>query len=167
MAQEPVEDAPQPDPRMLRFRAGMDPVTGNPNPVTRQALADRAAEWPTTASTPSSVGDLLRVSRELFVHSFYVYEFLAVGAAWSLLAVEAGLRDRLAAGDSATFQKMINRAFEQGIFTDAERVSAHAGRDLRNGLSHPDMQDRWTPGVSAPVMRASHLLVASIYPEPD
>lgn len=51
----------------------------------------RLAEWPLRPQCrPAS--SLLETSRALFTHSCFVYEFMAVSVAWSLVAVEAALR---------------------------------------------------------------------------
>jgi hypothetical protein len=68
----------------------------------RAALVRTAAGWRNDESVPNAVAAMLRVTRELFVHSYFVYEFSVVAVTWSLLALEAALRDCLgtAAGES-------------------------------------------------------------------
>lgn len=62
---------------------------------TRADLVGRAAWWPTHPAAKAGVGEMLKTCRALFEHSYFVYEFGPVAIVWSMLAVEAALRDRL------------------------------------------------------------------------
>ncbi len=91
---------------MEMFVGGWD-ARGHHIPMNPGALRRSADEWPTTEATPEGVARLLRTSRDLYVASFYAYEFLTVGVLWSLLAVEAALRLRLGRGKSARFEALV------------------------------------------------------------
>lgn len=49
---------------------------GRVRPVGPGDLHAAAARWPRTASTPPGPGSLLKTSRDLYVHGYFVYEFL-------------------------------------------------------------------------------------------
>ena len=84
-----------------------------------------------------AVAEILGTSRQLFVHGYYVYEFVTVVVAWSLLAVETALRARLPAGESATFKAMLKRAESEKVLTPEMADRLDAGRQIRNSFSHP------------------------------
>lgn len=133
--------------------------------LTPEHLKDQASSWPTSASTPGGVADLLRISRKMFVHGFFVYELITVSAMWSFLAVEAALKLRL--DSRATFAPLIKRGRELGHISEKTADRVDAGRELRNELSHPTEQIVWTLGMAAPVIAASHQLVADLFPDDD
>lgn len=62
-------------------------------PLTVDALESVAAGRPGSAAIPHPVAQLLRTTRALFVDSWLHYKFLTVAVAWSLIAVEAALRN--------------------------------------------------------------------------
>jgi len=106
-------DYPQ-DPRTVGMLGGLGP-RGEAIPITRQHTVDVATQWPVSPHTPHEVAAQLRVARELFVHCLLVWEFGAVGAAWSLMAVESCLRWALSADTKASFKNLTARARGQGL----------------------------------------------------
>lgn len=50
---------------------------------THRDLAGIARDWPANTSIPSEVAAMLRVARDLFAHSYFVYEFGVVAVTWS------------------------------------------------------------------------------------
>ena len=134
---------------------------------THVDLVELADAWPTPLEVPESVAEILRVSRALFVHSFWVYEFLVVATSWSLHGVEAGLRQRFApVGKGVSFQKLIERAHAEGLLDDAWVERLDAGRQLRNYLSHPEAQTTFTVVDASVMLEAAHQVVAQLFADP-
>ncbi len=143
----------EPDPRFQNF-------------LTDRADLRRAADsWPTSERTPHPVAEMLRVSRELFVHSYFVYEFGAVAVVWSVLALEGALRDRLgeAAGKWDGLSTLIDRTREYGWISDEEQESLKAGALFRNRLVHAGEQTYLPPGTTEPMLHASHAAISAVY----
>lgn len=150
----------EPDPRMSLFLGGFDDQ-GQTLPMSPGALRRSVARWPTTEATPEGVAGLLKTSRDLYVQSYFVYEFLVVSVLWSLHAVEAALRTHFES--TKPFEKLIDRAGASGLLTADETDRLHAGRKLRNELTHAESQGAWTFGMSEGVVHASHEVVARIF----
>lgn len=162
---EPVDERVfelSPDSRTAKMLGGIDEQR-HPILLTPHHLEEQASSWSTSADVPEGIAELLRVSRQLFVHGFFVYEFITIGAMWSLLAVEGALRLRL--DSEATFAARIRRARELGYIAEETAAQVDAGRELRNEFAHPTTQIVWTLGMAAPVIAASHKLVADLFPE--
>jgi hypothetical protein len=138
--------------------------TGHPMPMSVALLNRVASEWPTTSTTPSGVAEILRTSRQLFVHGYFVYEFVTVAVAWSLLAVEAALRAQLP-GSGSTFKSMLKRAESEALLTPEMASRLDAGRQIRNGFSHPTGQDVWTLKLATGGLKTSHEAVVCLFPE--
>ena len=124
-----------------------------------------AARWPTTTATPPGVLQILNMARELFAHSYFVYEFATVAVMWSLLAVEAALRARLNAKPDTSFAKLIDRALEAGVLSGLRHDQLNAGRKLRNEWMHATVHPVLSPGMAEEMLRASHELIALMFPE--
>lgn len=119
-----------------------------------QRLADK---WRTSSAMPEGVASLLATSRALFIHSWFIYEFMAVAVAWSLMAVEAALRETLApVPDRMTLKALILRAEREGFVTATWGDRLDAARRLRNGFAHPETQTAFTVGMAAPLLDAAH-----------
>lgn len=131
----------------------------------RAALVNAANGWRRADSVPEAVAAMLRVTRELFVHSYFVYEFGVVAVTWSLLALEAALRDCLstAADDRDGLTKLIGKAEGRGWLTADEAERLHAGAQLRNRLAHARGQLNFTVGMTAPMLEAAHDAIADLY----
>lgn len=135
-------------------------------PMTPEAFAMPVQGLPTTRATPEGVADLLRLSRRLYVHGFFVYDFVTVGVHYSLMALEAALSHRVRARPKETFQQLIDKALLEHVLDapDHELVQA-AARRLRNSLSHPTMQNIWSPAMAAPAIAQAHRIVAIVFPD--
>lgn len=132
----------------------------------RDDLVETASGWPVNGSTPVPIADMLRVSRELFVHGYFVYDFLMVAAIQSLFAVEAGLRDVLEEPPrrkGPTFHPLIERAAALGYLTMEATEAAKVGAQLRNRWVHVEGQKVISPGMAAEILGTSHQLVAEMY----
>ncbi len=160
----PVE--PAPDPRWQIFIGGLD-AGGHPAPMTYGRLHDVPTGWPTTRATPEGVEGLLATSRRLWPLAWFEYDLLVVSAYWSILAVEAALREVLAASDKPAFGDLIKQAVRVGVLDAEWAERLDAGRLLRNSLAHARQQGSWTVGMSAPILRASHQVVTVLYPDGD
>lgn len=152
-----------PDIRMNGTLGGFNPQTGQPFLMNPGALRRHADLWPRATATPDDVAGLLRTSRDLYVASFYAYEFLTVGVLWSLLAVEAALRLRLDGNERDTLKALIGRAQKKKLLDDAAAEVLEAGRELRNGFSHPVRQEAWSFGMAGGTIRTSHAVVAHLF----
>ncbi len=105
---------------------------------------------------PNGVASLLETSRALFTHSW-----LAVSVAWSLVAVEAALREALApVPEKMNLKDLIGRAERDGRISREWADRLAAGRQLRNGFAHGDGQRVFTVGMAAPVLAAAHKVCA-------
>lgn len=155
---------PEPDDRWRIFMGGLGD-DGQPKPMTYEVFVSITRKWPVTPGTPSGIAGLLSTCRAAFELAWFHYELLVVAGTWSLLAVEAALRDRLEAGDKATFQKLLQHAEANGLLNADEVDRLDAGRELRNRLVHAREQQAWTLGMAAPIIEASHHLVGRLYPD--
>ncbi|WP_179479042.1 hypothetical protein [Allobranchiibius huperziae] len=146
---------------MQHMIGGLD-ATGHPVPLQRQHLMATASGWPVSASTPDDIAQQLRVARDLYTHCLLVWEFNAVGVAWSLMAVESALRWALIARESVPFKRLINDGLSEGMYDDRTAEQLHVGRELRNEFSHPKNQPAFSLGMAAPMLETSHRVVAVI-----
>lgn len=129
-------------------------------------LVEIAQSWEMDDDIPDSAAEMLKTSRELFIHSYFCYEFLVVATTWSLLAVETALRDALetpTGPDSPGLGKLINKASGRGWLTNSEAETLQAGKELRNRLVHATGQVRYTPGMAEGALETSHVVVANLY----
>ena len=131
----------------------------------RAALEQIAAQWPTSAKVPGEIAEMLRVARDLLVHSYFVYEFGAVAVAWSLIAVEAALRNRVAdeASEREPLARVISKAEELGLLRADEVVALDAARKFRNSLAHAKGQSVFSLGMVAPMLAVAHEIVVNLY----
>jgi hypothetical protein len=111
--------------------------------------------------TPQEIALLLKTSRDLFTLSYFAYEFLTIGVLVSLQAVEASPRHRLQT--KMALARLIQRAAELEVITSDDADRLDAGRKLRNDFSHPSGGVAWTYGMTAPLIKSSHALVAKLF----
>lgn len=131
--------------------------------MTPERFAAPADRWVVTAQTPKDVAELLDVSRSLYCHGVFVYEFVTVAVQHALIALEAALAHRLDRPDD-TLGALIKRAHEQGLLTDADFEALHtAARPLRNGFGHARHQQVWTVGMAAPVIDRIFATVSALW----
>ena len=86
---------------------------------------------------------------------------------WSVLAVEAALRDRLA-GDAAErdgLKKLLGKAHGRGLLGIDQVEVLDAGAQLRNRLVHGQTYGGFTPAQVAAALEAAHAVVAHLYCE--
>lgn len=151
------------DPRAAVMIAGFDSV-GHPIPMTPARFTSAADRWIVTTQTPMEVADLLSVTRSLYGHGFFVYEFVTVAVQHAFIALEAALAHRLDRPKD-TLSDLIRRAHRQGLVGEAEFEALDLGaRRLRNGFSHARQQQIWTPGMAVPVIGNVFATIATLWP---
>lgn len=128
-----------------------------------EILMAAAGRWPAPEGAPDNVGEMLRISRALFAHGAFVWEFFAVASAWSIIAVELALRDVMEAGASVPFSKLIDRAETDGQLPAREAEVLRAGAGLRNRWFHGEGPLAITPGMAENIVAASQAVVARLY----
>jgi hypothetical protein len=101
----------------------------------------------------------------MFALGFYSYELVASAAAWSIFAVEAALRLRLAPGSSKSLHQLIPIAQSKGIVDAHLADILDTGRKIRNNFVHGGVQPTWTFGMADRVIGASFKIVAELYPD--
>jgi hypothetical protein len=152
----------QPDERTLMFAGDID-EHGYPLPMTVEVLRARTEKWAVSGRTPEGVATMLARSRQMFVDGYYTYENFMDAVTRSLQAVEAALRVRLNAGESASFARLIDQAKTRGLVGDEVRDVLHAGRRFRNGEIHATGLAVLSPAMAAGMIDASHKLVAELF----
>lgn len=134
--------------------------------TTYNDLVALAARWETDDAIPESIADMLATSRALFVHSYFVYEFLVVALAWSFNALEAGLRDALqqrrGRGEPA-LHALVGRAQAKGWLTSDHADRLRSGTELRNRLVHAAGASRVSPALAEGVLAHTHADLAHVY----
>lgn len=108
---------------------------------------------------------MLAVSRELFHHAWFVYDFLFIGAVQSLIAVEAALRHAL--GERArrggyTMRNLVEQAASRDLVAPESADVLVAAVELRNSWLHVDGAKVITPGMAEQVIGTSHAVTAAI-----
>ncbi len=138
---------------------------GQPISMTPERFASLTDTWVVTSQTPTEVAGLLSVTRSLYCHGFYVYEFATVAVQQAFIALEAALAHRLSRPKDA-LGDLIIRAHRQGLLDATAFESLDEGaRRLRNGFSHARVQQVWTLGMAAPVIARVFATVATLWPE--
>ncbi|MGA9876460.1 MAG: hypothetical protein WBQ21_11695 [Solirubrobacteraceae bacterium] len=128
------------------------------------ALARSAARWPVSEAVPEGIATVLRVSRDLFVQSYFVHEFLLTAVTWGLLALEGSLRVCLKASDRDSLDALIRRARGRGLLTADEANSLDAGRQLRNQIIHGALlPTSLTPGMAEQMLLATHEATSDLH----
>lgn len=140
--------------------------------LTPENLAQEAARWPRTGSTPEAVSGLLVEARHLWVGASACYSNFVASSLKALHAAELALRARLEVPDE-------NRITLGGLFRE-HNVLAALDHDLerylwfhtfalrfRNDLSHPKSVKAFTPGMAVTFLRTGHEQVAMLYPQKE
>jgi len=131
-----------------------------------KVLSDTADSWavllPEVPDHYDGSAALLRTARSLFVHSWFDYEFMAVGCLIALQAVEAAIRLLYPEAEKVPARALARRAAEDKHLPQNIADLAITGFELRNQFSHPATQGVFTPGMAASVLENSHHLVALV-----
>lgn len=140
-----------------------DPWWGNFH-SDQAALARSAARWPVNEAVPEGIATVLRVSRDLFVQSYFVHEFLLTAVTWGLLALEASLRVCVQASDRDNLGPLIRRARDRGLLTADEANVLNAGRQLRNQIIHGALlPTNITPGMAEQMLLGTHEAISDLH----
>jgi hypothetical protein len=134
--------------------------------ISREALAEIADSWPSTeVVTKPEVASMLKTCRDLFVHCYFVYEFGLVAVIWSVLAVEAALRDCL--GEEATrddgLSRLIGKAQGRGWLTAEQAEALRAGAEFRNRITHARSHGVLTLPLVAGPLHNAHEVIVQLY----
>lgn len=146
--------------------ASFDHVTSQWVPMSLKELERSAEVW--SALVPESLSgkdpvSLLRMSRSLFIHSWFDYDFMVIACLVSLQALEAGFRERYdKIPKKKPLEYFIKHAAKMGDLDLQDVETLDAGREIRNGLAHPKMQSSITLGMATPVIAISHRLVVRL-----
>jgi hypothetical protein len=140
------EDLVDPDPRWQNLLGGWDD------------LKRTAASWKQGDRIEPPIARMLQVARDLFVHSYFEYEFATVATAWSLLALEAALRDLLGVEkeERIGLKVLIGKAQGRGWLSAREASALHAGRELRDRFVHAEDLAIYTPAMAAELLAVAH-----------
>jgi hypothetical protein len=142
-----------PDPRWQQLLGGWDDL---------KRIAD---SWEKDDRVAPDIARILKVACDLFVHSYFKYEFATVATAWSLLALEATLRDCLGLQkeDRIGLKVLIGKAQGRGWLSAQEANALHAGRELRDQFVHAEDLAIYTPAMAAELLAAAHAAISDLY----
>ena len=134
--------------------------------TTRQTMAAAAAGMPISHDAPSSIQEMLRVARSLFIQSWWDYDLLSVCAFWAFLSLEAALINvlQLAEEDwTPPLPELAKRAAVAGLLTERASDVVAQGARLRNDFAHPRRVRSWTPGMACGALQTTHILICEMY----
>jgi hypothetical protein len=102
------------------------------------------------------------MSRSLFAHSWFDYEFMVVACLLGFQAMEAAFRVLYPDAPRVPFRALIERAAREGILPSNIADLANTGAELRNLFSHPATQTALTVGMAASMLANTHRLVGLV-----
>ncbi|WP_406153145.1 hypothetical protein OG217_05505 [Streptomyces sp. NBC_01023] len=116
-------------------------------------------------SLPQAAESVMTTARELIRMSYYRYEFLMIGAATSIIAIETALTGRYGAASLASHLK---KAREDGLLTDEQYGLLDGfGRPIRNKYAHGDLTHAaLTPPLAIGIVRTSLTILAELHALP-
>ncbi|MFH8465995.1 hypothetical protein [Streptomyces sp. NPDC017991] len=114
---------------------------------------------------PQAAESVMTTACELIRMSYYRFEFLMVGAATSIIAIETALTDRYGKGSLASHLK---KAREDGLLTDEQYGLLDGfGRPIRNKFAHGDLTHAaLTPPLAVGIVRTSLTTLAELHARP-
>jgi hypothetical protein len=133
--------------------------------MTFEHLDGLAAEWGelvVDVDHKSGPGALLRMSRSLFAHAWFDYEFMVVACLLAFQAMEAAFRALYPGQLHRPFLKLVRQARQEGVLPPTIADLAETGVELRNRFSHPETQAAYTVGMAAGMLENTHRLVALV-----
>ena len=159
---------PTQDERWHLITGGLS-ASGQPTAMTFGYLRARADEWaalaPQAEDPFGGPGALLRTARSLFAHSWFDYEFMAVGCTVAFQALEAALRLMYPGEEKVPARALLKRIGSSGVLSPNVTAVADSGFELRNRLSHPADQSAFTPPMAISMIETSHRLVGLLVAE--
>ncbi|MEU6277740.1 hypothetical protein ABZ871_35885 [Streptomyces populi] len=149
MSETPELPWPVPDAR-FRFWAGKF-----------EDMHDLVRELVIPTGLPQAAESVLTTARELIRMSYYRYEFMMIGAATSIIAIETALFDRYGKGTLASHLK---KAHADGLITDDQfDLLDSFGRPIRNKYAHGDLTHAvLTPPLAIGMVRTSITVLAQL-----
>lgn len=115
---------------------------------------------------PQPAESVLTTARELIRMSYYRYEFMMIGAATSIIAIEAALSDRY--GSRGTLADHLKKAHADGLITEEQYdLLDSCGRPIRNEYAHGDLTHAvLTPPLAVGMVRTSITILAQLHGAP-
>ncbi|MFJ9722939.1 hypothetical protein ACIRP3_09290 [Streptomyces sp. NPDC101209] len=111
---------------------------------------------------PQAAESVLNTARELIRMSYYRYEFMMIGAATSVIAIEAALTDRYGKG---TLASHLGKARADQLLTEEQYdLLDSCGRPIRNRYAHGDLTHAvLTPPLAIGMVRTSITVLAKLH----
>ncbi|MGC5042444.1 hypothetical protein ACLQ16_03905 [Streptomyces albidoflavus] len=111
---------------------------------------------------PQAAESVMTTARELIRMSYYRYEFMMIGAATSIIAIETALTARYGKGSLADHLK---KARADGILTEEQYDLLDGfGRPIRNKFAHGDMTHAaLTPPLAVGIVRTSLTILTELH----
>ncbi|MFJ3145948.1 hypothetical protein ACIPJM_26315 [Streptomyces halstedii] len=115
---------------------------------------------------PQGAESVLTTARELIRMSYYRYEFLMIGAATSVIAIEPALTDRYGRGSLADHLK---KARADGLLSDEQYdLLDGTGRQIRNRYAHgKTTHAALTPPMAVGIVRTSLRILTELHAAPS
>jgi hypothetical protein len=135
--------------------------------ATPETVDQVLAAFARTEGMPEDVASLLDLAHKLLRTSVVHYEFAALAAEKSLQALERAVRMRLGVDDRAPFKQLIDRLAKEVELSDEDRDMLDTGREIRNFFAHPSTAPAFPLVVATGMLRTSHRLIATLFPDPD
>ena len=159
-----VDMEPTPDTRWKDMLGGENDF-GLIVPMSFEVLRGLADEW--AEILPPQFGEdhgpiaLLRMSRSLFAHAWFDYDFMTVACLIGFQAMEAAFHVLYPeASEKTPCMKLVRDACEDGTLTPELAGIAESGVELRNAFSHPATREALTLGMAGPMLETTHRMVA-------
>jgi hypothetical protein len=154
---------PTPDSRWQIIVAGVT-ADGRPIPMSFEFLHSTADTWARLVPTVDEPFDgplcLLRMSRSLFAHAWFDYEFMVVASTVAFQALEAALRLIYPGEEKVPARALLKRLKLADSLPKNILALVDSGFELRNLLSHPATQSAFTLPMAISIIENSHRLVA-------
>lgn len=114
---------------------------------------------------PQAAESVLTTARELIRMSYYRYEFMMVGAATSIIAIETALTERYGKGTLASHLK---KALSDGHLTEEQyELLDTTGRPIRNSYAHGVLTHAaLTPPMAIGIVRTTISILAELHAPP-
>ena len=133
--------------------------------ATPNTVDQVVATFARSDATPADVTGLLELAHKLLRTSVVHYEFAALAVEKSLQAMERALRVRLGVERGLTFEKLIDRAANEGLLSSEDEDLMDTGRLIRNFFAHPATAPAFPLVMVTNMLRTSYRLIATLYPD--
>ncbi|MFC9498403.1 hypothetical protein [Streptomyces sp. NPDC056982] len=114
---------------------------------------------------PQAAESMLTTARELIRLSYYRYEFMMIGAATSIIAIETALSDRYG---RKTLAAHLKKAHADGLITEEQYDLLNScGRPIRNQYAHGGLTHAaLTPPMAVGIVHTSITILAHLHATP-